>query len=541
MTQIDQQTLPNVLVIDDSATVRGELEKILASSGFATACAASCAEALQKFSVSPPDLVLLDVMMPNMDGFETCQALRQLPDGEQTPIIMLTSLDDMQTITRAYEVGATDFMRKPVNPLVLAHRLRHILRANKTFRELYLHRETLRHMHAQLENLVLERTLELQRSVELLRHEARERQRAEEELRSAHIRLRSLIDNSPLAVVEWDNNHRVQRWSAQAERLFGWRADEVLGKHPYEWRFLPDESVAGQGFEQLLNDSCSVTRNRNFRKDGKIIDVEWYNSALRDESGSVISLLSLAQDITERQQAERLKDELVSTVSHELRTPLTSLRGFAELMLTREFSPEKQRQFLTVIHQESSRLTDLINDFLDLQRMESSKQVYSFTTMSLAPLMRDALSVFTSIPGKHTFTLDFTDELPLVRVDADRLRQALTNLLSNAVKYSPQGGVISIGSRGDDSSITVWVADQGIGIPLDVQPQLFSKFFRVNNQDTRSIGGTGLGLALVKEIIEAHGGRVWMKSAPGQGSTFFFSLPTISSHSAESNSPSKAA
>ena len=541
MKQIDQQTLPRVLVIDDSPTVRQQLEKSLVSSGFAIECASNGEEALQKFSIFRPDLVLLDIMMPSMDGFETCSALRRLPDGEQTPIIMLTSLDDMPAITRAYEVGATDFIRKPASPVVLVHRLRHILRANKAFRELYLHRETLRQMHARLENLVLERTLELQRSIELLRHEAHERQRAEEKLRSAHARLRFLIDNSPLAVVEWDNNHRVQRWSTQAERIFGWQAEEVLGKQPHEWRFFPDANMTDQELEQFQDDSCSVVKHRNFRKDGKIIDVEWYNSALRDESGCIISLLSLAQDITERQQAERLKDELVSTVSHELRTPLTSLRGFAELMLTREFSPEKQRQFLTVIHQESSRLTELINDFLDLQRMESGKQVYNFTTMSLAPLIRDALSVFTSIPGKHTFVLDFTDALPLVRVDVDRLRQVLTNLLSNAVKYSPQGGVIAVGSREDDSSIVVWVADQGIGIPSEVQSQLFSKFFRVNNQDTRSIGGTGLGLALVKEIIEAHGGRVWVKSSPGQGSSFFFSLPTVSFQPEKSFFPSRAA
>jgi len=541
VTQINQLP-PSVLVVDDSATVREQLEMFLTVSGFAVTCAVNGVDALQKFPISHPDVILLDVMMPSMDGFQTCQALRQLPNGEQTPIVMLTSLDDVQTITRAYEVGATDFMRKPISPVILTHRLRHILRANKTFQELYLNRESLRQMHAQLESLVLERTLELQRTVELLRHEARERQRAEEELRNAHARLRTLIDNSPLAVVEWDSRHHVQRWSAQAERIFGWQAQEVLGKHPREWRFFPDENLVSQDLEQFQNESCSVVRHQNFRKDGTIIDVEWYNSALRDESGIIVSLLSLAQDITERQQAERLKDELVSTVSHELRTPLTSLRGFAELMLTREFSPEKQRQFLTVIHQESSRLTDLINDFLDLQRMESGKQIYNFTTISLEPLIRDALSVFTSMPGKHAFTLDFTDELPLVHVDAVRLRQVLTNLLSNAVKYSPQGGVISVGSRTDRAFITVWVTDQGIGIPPEVQPQLFSKFFRVNNQDTRSIGGTGLGLALVKEIIEAHNGQVWVKSVLGQGSTFFFSLPSVARMTAQpSPATSKAA
>jgi PAS domain S-box-containing protein len=422
-------------------------------------------------------------------------------------------------------------MTKPINPVILAHRLRYILRADKAFQELYKGKEILRAAHVALELRVMERTLELQRSTELLQQEVQDRQRAEDELRLTHARLRSLLDNSPLAVVEWDNQFRVQRWSAQAESMFGWRAEEVMGKHIHDWRFVPDEDVqmVDLVLDQTQNghDLHNVTRNRNYRKDGTVIDVEWYNSIFRDDSGSVISILSLAQDITERKQAERLKDELVSTVSHELRTPLTSLRGFTELMLRRNYPAQKQREFLSIVHSESVRLTNLLNDFLDIQRMESGRQNYQFKPVALASAVQETVALFSVNDTKHKFLMDIPASLPPVHADHARLRQILTNLLSNAIKFSPHGGVVTVAAKREGAAVTVSVADQGVGIPPEALSQLFSKFFRVDNQETRSIGGTGLGLALVKKIIEAHDGRVWVESEAGKGSTFFFTLPVM--------------
>lgn len=237
--------------------------------------------------------------------------------------------------------------------------------------------------------------------------------------------------------------------------------------------------------------------------------------------------LARKQAEVERKKIERLKDELVSTVSHELRTPLTSLRGFAELMLEREFPSEKQHEFLTVIHNESLRLTNLINDFLDLQRLESGHQTYDFRSVDLGEVLRETVTLFAHEDRHHTLRLVLPPSLPPVRADADRLRQVLSNLLSNAVKFSPQGGEVTLGARLEGrKKVVVWVADQGVGIPPEEMHKLFSKFFRIDNTETRSIGGTGLGLALVKEIVEAHGGQVWAESTSGQGSTFFFTLPT---------------
>lgn len=249
-----------------------------------------------------------------------------------------------------------------------------------------------------------------------------------------------------------------------------------------------------------------------------------------DESITLLKVIAeIFANALARRQIERLKDELVSTVSHELRTPLTSLRGFAELMLKRSFSPEKQKEFLSVIHKEATRLTELINDFLDIQRIESGKQTYHFEELNIAPLFRDVVTVFMSTTEHHTFQLEIDEQLPKVQADSARVHQVLANLLSNALKFSPQGGQIRIGARQEHEHLTVWVADDGIGIPPEVMPRLFSKFFRVDNKETRTIGGTGLGLALVKDTIEAHGGQVWVESVLGHSSTFFFTLPLINS------------
>jgi signal transduction histidine kinase len=216
-------------------------------------------------------------------------------------------------------------------------------------------------------------------------------------------------------------------------------------------------------------------------------------------------------------------------VSHELRTPLTSLRGFAELMLEREFEPEKRKKFLGIVHKEAVRLSELINDFLDLQRIESGRQTYQFGPVNLVQLVEETVALFRGGNLTHQLDIQRPGQLPEVLADADRIRQVLSNLVSNAVKFSPAGGLVRITMRQGDGVVEASISDQGIGIPAAAQEKLFQKFFRADNTETRKIGGTGLGLALVKQIIEAHSGRVWVQSVYGEGSTFSFTLPVAGS------------
>ena len=360
-----------------------------------------------------------------------------------------------------------------------------------------------------------------------LRREMTERVEAEEKLRASEAQHRLFTEHATDILSKQDYKGVLLYVSPACRALLGYAPEEMIGRSAYDFFHPDDVDAIRKAYQDLSQCPDSLTFTyRMRRKNGEHIWIETINQPLRDmNAGRVKEFLSISRDITARREAEQLKDELVSTVSHELRTPLTSLRGFTELMLRKEFSREKQKEFLTIIHSESIRLTNLINDFLDLQRLESGRQQYHFQAFSLPALLQESVTIFSGGKDQGHFHFDLPSHLPAISADQDRIQQVLANLFSNAMKFSPEGSPIIVGAHAQEREVVVWVRDQGVGIPAEALPRLFNKFFRVDNQDTRSIGGTGLGLALIKEIIEGHGGRVWVESAAGKGSTFFFTLP----------------
>ncbi|WP_438444467.1 ATP-binding protein [Gorillibacterium sp. sgz5001074] len=234
--------------------------------------------------------------------------------------------------------------------------------------------------------------------------------------------------------------------------------------------------------------------------------------------------LMVFRDRTEEEKVDEMKNEFVSIVSHELRTPLSSVLGFIEILLHRSVPEDKQKRYLETIHSEANRLSNLINDFLDLQRMESGKQLYQPVPVPLLELVDMVAGQWQGKNG-HTIRIRAEDGPLMVLGDRDRITQVLHNLISNAVKYSPGAEAVDILASREDGYIRIDVKDYGLGIPEDAKPMLFSKFYRVDNTDRRQIGGTGLGLAIVKEIVEAHGGRLSFESVLGDGSVFTVFLP----------------
>jgi len=229
------------------------------------------------------------------------------------------------------------------------------------------------------------------------------------------------------------------------------------------------------------------------------------------------------------QEANRLKSEFVSMVSHELRTPLTSIQGYAELMLEDEQITEEQRESLTLVKKSADRLLGLINDLLDLSRIEAGRVDLHRTSLDVARLISEvARSLRPLIEAKRQrLKLDLGDALPAVWADANRVTQILTNLISNAHKYTLVDGSITVAARPDDGFVRVDVSDTGIGLSPEDQRQLFTKFFRVHDRSPQAARGTGLGLVITRLLVELHGGRITVSSAPGEGSTFSFSLPAV--------------
>ncbi|RJQ54348.1 MAG: response regulator [Actinobacteria bacterium] len=248
-----------------------------------------------------------------------------------------------------------------------------------------------------------------------------------------------------------------------------------------------------------------------------------------DSGGHYIGCVKSLHDITAEREISQMKNEFVSTVSHELRTPLTSIKGYVDLILDGEAGEinEIQQEFLTIVKQNSDRLVSLINDLLDISRIESGRIHLKIQPIDVQDSIQGAVNTFRAVLDQTGMELitQMPKNIPHAAGDRDRVGQVLTNLISNAIKYSPGGGTVSVKAKQRENQIVFSVSDSGIGISKDDQEKLFSKFFRVDSSLTREIGGTGLGLNICKTIIELLGGQIWVESQLGKGSTFHFTLP----------------
>ncbi len=350
-----------------------------------------------------------------------------------------------------------------------------------------------------------------------------ERLRAEEALRNQFAQISTIFDsiNAVVYVADLETN-ALLFLNRFGEELFGphWKGKscfQVLQADQSEPCTFCTSAKLGRPEDALPACIWEFQNTRNQR---------WFqciDKAIRWPDGRAVRL-EIAIDITERKEMERLKDELLSAVSHEMRTPLTAILGFSEYMLENEVPLEEQQGHIETLYREAERLNALIGNFLQLQRLKARKEKYFLQELAVRNLIESAADPFRLASTKHRILIDCPPSLPPVDADEDAMRQVLENLLSNALKYSP-AGVITVAACQQENELLLSVRDQGIGIPPGELERIFERFYRVDNTDRRGIGGTGLGLALVKEIVRAHGGRVWAESHPGKGSTFFVALP----------------
>ena len=350
--------------------------------------------------------------------------------------------------------------------------------------------------------------------------------------------IENLVENAADLIITTDLDDCILTWNRGAEVLFGYRKDEVIGKHlsillPPERFHELEEMRAKVQISGALRD----IEIRSKRKDGVLIYLSLSVSPIRDVEGKIVGFLRVAKDITEKKRYERrlkeldkMKSDFVSNVSHELRTPLTSIKGSVDNMLDglTGLLNEKQIRYLSRIKSNADRLSRLINDLLDLSRIEAGGIEVRPATLPLTALAEEVAEHLKPLAAEKLIRIEVPSPDPTVTVwaDRDKVTQVLMNLIGNAVKFTPQDGKVTVAiEKNGNDYIQISVADTGPGILPEEANKIFSKFYQVANIDNQKPKGSGLGLAISKALVEMHGGKIWMESELGRGSTFYFTLP----------------
>lgn len=317
---------------------------------------------------------------------------------------------------------------------------------------------------------------------------------------------------------------RISQMNASARTIFG-AGPEALTKNY-------TDVIEDEYFKELYQRASNGEETEHIEINVQIAGIDriyqCQAAQVRGEDNKNLGVVAILNDITEIKNIDRMKSSFVAMASHELRTPLTAIKGFVSTLLMDDgFTDDERREFYMIIDQECDRLTRLINDLLNTARIEAQESLKpNYTQVDLNALLEKVLLIQKQSTSRHDLTLDVRGEIPKIIGDEDKLDQILTNLLNNAIKYSPNGGTITVHAKRDGDFILVGVEDQGLGIPKDQTSKVFDKFHRVNNEDNRKIYGTGLGLFLVKHLVESvHLGKIWVESEVGKGSTFIFRIP----------------
>jgi PAS domain S-box-containing protein len=317
--------------------------------------------------------------------------------------------------------------------------------------------------------------------------------------------------------------------------LLGYEPEEVLGKTPFD--LMPDAEAEGviASFREAMEkkEAFSSLENTNRHKDGHLVVLETSAVPFFDENNNLLGYRGVDRDVTLRKKAEellresdRMKTEFISTAAHELRTPLTSILGFSQILLSPEnISAAEQKEFIRYIHQQAKALTGMVADLLDIARIESGQGLtLRKECCSAGELVTQLASFMQSGDQRSRYELAITSETAPLLVDKAKMAEVFENLLSNAVKYSPPGSPIRIAGEIAGESYRFSVVDRGIGMTPEQVARVFDKFYRADASDT-AIGGLGLGMSIVRNIVEAHGGNIWVESEPGRGTTVQFLIP----------------
>jgi PAS domain S-box-containing protein len=361
-----------------------------------------------------------------------------------------------------------------------------------------------------------------------------ERRNVEQQLERANARTQLILNCAAEGMFGSDETGATAFVNKAGAEMLGYTVEELMGRglhteihhsYPDGRPYPPEECPCGKaalyGIPAVVTDECF------FKKDGTPFPVEYSANPMFDSEGRLIGTVVSFRDVSERRAVEKMKDEFVSVVSHELRTPLTSIRGALGLVAGGRVGelPEKAKRMLDIAVTNTDRLVRLINDILDIERMESGKITLTRQLCDANELITQAVETMRPMADKGGVTLAMNGCTAPLWADPDRLVQTLTNLISNAIKFSPPGKSITVDAEVEGDAVVFAVRDQGRGIPASKLESVFERFQQVDASDSREKGGSGLGLAICRSIVRQHGGDIRVESQLGRGSTFRFTVP----------------
>ncbi len=484
-----------ILVVDDKEENIYSLTKLLESKDFEVDSAPSGEEALKKVLKYDYALIILDVQMPIMDGYEVAETLAGFNKTKNIPIIFLSAVNtDKQFIAKGYESGGIDYLTKPVDPDIL------LLKVN-TFLKLYRQNKELKEIQ------------------DALKSEIDIRKRVQIELKERVEQLHYTLEALPLIAFTADENGKIdfvnQRWMQFSE------SDQIFPKsHP------EDKNIELEFINAIIQNKKLELEVRLQKLDS----VEYCYHLLKiipiKENGNQNKWIGTFTDIDAHKQIEKKKDEFLSITSHELKTPLTSIKAYIQL-LARSLKNHESAQIKTYIEKaqlQVGKLNDLISDLLDISKIESGELKLNKNNIDIKTLIESCVDTIHQTHPNAVLKVIGNVSSKLIEVDGIRIEQVLLNYLTNALKYSPDHQIVNIIREDLEDEILIKVKDKGIGIPEEKQKNVFGKFYRVEETSLK-FQGLGIGLYICADIIKKHHGKYGVKSEPNKGSEFYFSLP----------------
>lgn len=485
---------PRLLVIDDELGMREGIRRIFRLEGYDVTVAENGSDGITIGSAQEFDVALIDLKMPDMDGLTVLRRLRERsPDTEY---MIITAFAGIDTAVEATKHGAYTYIPKPFTPDQI------VFEVNRALGKRRLTLET-RELRAEQERRLLEISQEKSR-------------------------LRTIINSINDAVFVTNLQDEIVLANPQTRALFNFPASIRAGDKISD--LLPAEVIdlIREAQEKTRQNIELVSHEWEMRPNLELV-VQMKTAPVKDAEGGIIGFVTTIQDVTQLKRLDMQKSQFVSMVAHELKAPVAAVSGYLESMHG-QLLGDDIAAYAKMIHRSRERLQaliDLVNDLLNISRRDLGTIRREITALHLPDIVENTRELLQGEMERRgiTFHTEYEDDLPTIDVDHNEFTRVITNLISNAIKYNREGGSIRVRAAGEEDSMRIAISDTGIGMREEEQEMLFRQFYRIKNDETRSIPGTGLGLSIVKQIIDSYHGNIRVESRWGEGSTFILRIP----------------